>query len=84
MVENICYFRSSGERREGGREGEGKKRKEKKIYAVENSRVIFFERSGEHEKRRSKVDLNVILLASFLSLFGSSLDSVLLSSAFFS
>lgn len=61
-----------------------KKRKEKKIYAVENSRVIFFERSGEHEKRRSKVDLNVILLASFLSLFGSSLDSVLLSSAFFS
>ena len=61
-----------------------KKRKEKKIYAVETSRVIFFERSGEHEKRRSKVDLNVILLASFLSLFGSSLDSVLLSSAFFS
>lgn len=83
MVENICYFRSSGERREEGRVKE-KKRKEKKIYAVENSRVIFFERSGEHEKRRSKVDLNVILLASFLSLFGSSLDSVLLSSAFFS
>lgn len=48
MVENICYFRSSGERREEGRVKE-KKRKEKKIYAVENSRVIFFERAREKE-----------------------------------
>lgn len=60
----------------------------KKIYVERGEKFAscIFQRSGEEEKRRSKVDLNVILIARrserFFSLFGSFLDSVLLSSVF--